>query len=186
MPRPKSRTRHRVVRQSFDVDNALPKTHHVLVDAVVDDLLEQDVDAVVRRRAIALLADVHPGAEPHVLVPLEGLDGGFGVLSGHRRGLGTLKIISGKLSNLARSAGVSNGTGASSMLRPTIATPVGRDPSPSPSSPPPHRHWQRAEHCQNPARGLRDRPRADRHAGLGLVGPLVDSNHGRTIKPTHQ
>jgi hypothetical protein len=45
-----------------DLD-ALAVAHDELVDGVVDDLLEQDVDAVVVVRAVAGAADVHAGAQ---------------------------------------------------------------------------------------------------------------------------
>jgi hypothetical protein len=38
----------------------LAVTHHELVDAVVQHLLQQDVDAIVEAAAIAQLTDVHP------------------------------------------------------------------------------------------------------------------------------
>jgi hypothetical protein len=52
----------------------------VLVDAVVEHLLEEDVDAVFWRRTITKLPDVHPRAQADVLAPVEGLDGVFGVV----------------------------------------------------------------------------------------------------------
>jgi hypothetical protein len=67
-----------------DVDlDLLAVAHDVLVDRVIDDFLEQDVDAIVGRRPVAELPDVHPGTHPDVFAPVEGLDVGFGVFSGH-------------------------------------------------------------------------------------------------------
>ena len=67
--------RHDVV---LDRDlHEIPVTHDVLVDAVIDHLLQQDVNPILRRRAIAQLPDIHPRAEPDVLTPIEGFDGIF-------------------------------------------------------------------------------------------------------------
>ena len=58
--------------RAFDGDlDLLAVTHHVLVDAVVQHLLHQDVDAVVEGRAIAQLADVHARPQPDVLLPVQ-------------------------------------------------------------------------------------------------------------------
>ena len=48
--------------------------HDELVDAVVDDLLDEDVDAVVGVRTIAHAPDVHTGPEPDVFQRRKGLD----------------------------------------------------------------------------------------------------------------
>ena len=45
--------------------------HGVLVDAVVDDFLQQDVDAVIGIFSITQLADVHPRAHADVLLPIK-------------------------------------------------------------------------------------------------------------------
>ena len=71
---------HAFVQLDLDL---LAVAHREFVDAVVDRLLEQDVDAVLRVRAVAEAADIHAGAEPDVLERAEGLDGGFGVGLGH-------------------------------------------------------------------------------------------------------
>ena len=73
------------LRRERDVD-AAATSHDEFVDAVVDYLLEQDVDTVVRVAAVAHAPDVHPGAQPDVLQRGKGLDGirGISVLSfGH-------------------------------------------------------------------------------------------------------
>ena len=65
-----------------DLDGSVPDAdldglavaHEVLVDAVVDDLLEQHIDAVIRTCPIAELADVHARPEPDVLLPVERAD----------------------------------------------------------------------------------------------------------------
>ena len=49
----------------------LAVAHDVLVDRVVDGLLEQDVEAVVGRGAVAELADVHARAHADVFAPVE-------------------------------------------------------------------------------------------------------------------
>ena len=54
-----------------DVDDFAVAVHE-LVDGVVHHLLQEHVDAVVVRRAVALLADVHAGSRPDVLVPIQG------------------------------------------------------------------------------------------------------------------
>lgn len=61
------------------------EAHGKLVDAVIDRLLEQHVDAVLGVGAIAEAADIHAGAETDVLEGGEGLDRGFGVGLGHGR-----------------------------------------------------------------------------------------------------
>ncbi len=54
-----------------DIDDFAVAVHE-LVDGVVHHLLQEHVDAVVVRRAVALLADVHAGSRPDVLVPIQG------------------------------------------------------------------------------------------------------------------
>ena len=61
-----------------DVD-ALTLPHDKLVDGVVDDLLEQDVDTVVRRGSVAQFADVHPGTQADVFARREVDDLVFGI-----------------------------------------------------------------------------------------------------------
>ncbi len=56
-----------------DLD-AAAGAHDEFVDRVVDDLLEQHVDAVVGVGAVADPADVHAGAQPDVRQRVEGLD----------------------------------------------------------------------------------------------------------------
>lgn len=60
----------------FDLD-FLAVAHDVFVDAVVENFLEQDVDAVFGGGAIAEFANIHAGAETDVLTPVEGFDGVF-------------------------------------------------------------------------------------------------------------
>ena len=52
----------------------LAGTHDELVDRVVDDLLDEHVDAVVGLRTVAQLADIHAGAQADVLARSEGYD----------------------------------------------------------------------------------------------------------------
>ena len=47
--------------------DALAGIHLEFVDAVVDDLFQEDVDAVVALRPVAQLADVHTGTDAHML-----------------------------------------------------------------------------------------------------------------------
>ena len=61
-----------------DVD-ALALPHDKFVDGVVDDLLEQDVDTVVRGGSVAQFADVHPGAQADVFARREVDDLVFGI-----------------------------------------------------------------------------------------------------------
>lgn len=68
-----------VVVVDDDVD-PLAVAAGMLVNRVVDDLLEKNVDPVVRRGAVAELSDVHSGAESDVLAGTERLDAGFGVV----------------------------------------------------------------------------------------------------------
>jgi hypothetical protein len=58
-------------------------THREFVDAVIDRLLEQHVDAVLGVRAAAEPADVHARAQADVLERGESLDAGFCVGGGH-------------------------------------------------------------------------------------------------------
>ena len=62
--------RHAAVVPDRDVDR-LAETHHVLVNRVVEHLLDQDVYAVVGRRAVAELSDVHARAPADMLLPVE-------------------------------------------------------------------------------------------------------------------
>ncbi len=57
-----------------DVD-PLAVSHGEFVDGVVDDLLQEDVDAVALTVSVSEPADVHAGAAADVLVPFQGLDG---------------------------------------------------------------------------------------------------------------
>ena len=52
----------------------LAGAHDELVDRVVDDLLDEHVDAVVGLRTVAQLADIHAGAQADVLARSEGYD----------------------------------------------------------------------------------------------------------------
>ena len=65
----------------FDGDvDALAETHRELVDGVVDDFLQQHVDAVSLPFAVAQAADIHTGAPPDVFIPLQGDDILFAVV----------------------------------------------------------------------------------------------------------
>ena len=64
---------HGLVLVDGDVD-ALAEAHRELVDRVVDDFLQEDVDAVSLPLTVAQAADVHAGTSPDVLVPLQGDD----------------------------------------------------------------------------------------------------------------
>ena len=54
--------------------DALAKAFVKLVDAVVDDLLDEDVDTVVGMRTVAHASDVHTGPEPDVFQRRKGFD----------------------------------------------------------------------------------------------------------------
>ena len=47
--------------------DAFAGIHLEFIDAVVDDLLEQYIDAVIALRAVAQLSDVHAGSQPYML-----------------------------------------------------------------------------------------------------------------------
>ena len=54
----------------FDVyDNLLAGTHHEFVDGIVDNFLDQHVNAVVGTVAVAELADVHTRTFADMFVP---------------------------------------------------------------------------------------------------------------------
>ena len=61
--------------------HGFPRAHHKLVDGVVHHLLDQDVNTVVGGRAVPHFANVHPRAEPNVLLPLQAPDVVFVVLN---------------------------------------------------------------------------------------------------------
>ncbi len=50
------------------------------IDTVVDHLLEQDINPIVRTAAITQFPDIHPGAKPDMLPPVQALDTIFRVL----------------------------------------------------------------------------------------------------------
>jgi hypothetical protein len=58
----------------------LAMAHDEFVDAVVQHLLQQDVDAVVVTAPIAQLADVHTRPQPDMFLPIEGPDVLFAVV----------------------------------------------------------------------------------------------------------
>ena len=60
--------------------NGLAGAHHEFVDRVVNDFLQKNVDAIIRRRSVAEFADIHPRAKADMLLPFEGSDVVFGVL----------------------------------------------------------------------------------------------------------
>ena len=53
-----------------DLDG-LAIAHEVFIDAVVNDLFEQDVNAVIRTGPVPQLADVHARTKPDVLLPIQ-------------------------------------------------------------------------------------------------------------------
>ena len=55
--------------------NLFAEPRGVFVDGVIDDLLDEDVDAVVVRGAVAQFADVHAGTEAYMFHVLEVDDG---------------------------------------------------------------------------------------------------------------
>ena len=55
----------------FLTQRGLSVAHQVFVDAVVDHLFKQHIDAIVSAGTIAQLADVHAGPKPDVLLPIE-------------------------------------------------------------------------------------------------------------------
>ncbi len=69
-----------VVQLDLDL---LAEAHREFVDAVIDRLLEQHVDAVLRMGAIAQATDIHAGPQADVFERGEGFDRSFGVSVGH-------------------------------------------------------------------------------------------------------
>ena len=57
-----------------DIDPAAV-AHGEFIDGVVDDFLQEHIDAVSLAVSIAKSADIHAGTPPDVLVPFQGLDG---------------------------------------------------------------------------------------------------------------
>ena len=74
MPRPLSSTVTMLSSEMVDGD-AVAEAGHGLVDAVIDDLINQVVQAALVGRA-----DVHAGALAHGLQPFQHLDIGGGIL----------------------------------------------------------------------------------------------------------
>ena len=64
-----------------DLDQ-LAGAHDEFVDRVVDNLLDQDIDAVVGLRAVAQLADIHARTQADMLARSEGYDGVVAVRGG--------------------------------------------------------------------------------------------------------
>ena len=59
----------------LDVDvDALAEAHRELVHGIVDDLFQQDIDAVSLPLSVPQAPDIHAGAPPDVLIPLQGDD----------------------------------------------------------------------------------------------------------------
>lgn len=58
--------------------------HDKLVDAVIDNFLEHDINAIIGMRSIAKSPDVHPRAQPDVRQRIERLDAAFVVLFCHK------------------------------------------------------------------------------------------------------
>jgi len=70
----------RVVERDFD---GLAIAHDKLVNRVVDDLLEEDVNAIVMGAAVAQFADVHAWPLPDVLLPIQRADMLFRIIRYH-------------------------------------------------------------------------------------------------------
>ena len=69
---------HPTLSVNLDADfPAVP--HHEFIHRIVDDLLQQEVDAIVLHCAVTKLSDVHARAEANMLPPVEGLDVFFGI-----------------------------------------------------------------------------------------------------------
>ena len=60
--------------------NLLARTHDEFVDGVVDNFLDEHINAVVRALSVAELTDVHAGAEADMFMPFEGLDAVFCII----------------------------------------------------------------------------------------------------------
>ena len=48
--------------------------HRVLIDAIIYDLFEQHINAIVCRLSIPQLSDVHPRTHPDVFLPVKRTD----------------------------------------------------------------------------------------------------------------
>src|SRR5690606_4380307 len=55
--------------------------HHVLIDGVVQDLLDEHVDPVILSASVSQFTDVHPGTKADMLPPIERFDTVFGVFN---------------------------------------------------------------------------------------------------------
>ena len=67
--------------RAFDRDlDLFAVAHHEFIDAVVQHLLQQDVDAVVEAAAVAQLTDVHARPQPDVFFPVQRPDMLFAVI----------------------------------------------------------------------------------------------------------
>ena len=58
----------------------LAKAHHVLVNTIIKHLFYKHVNAIVGRRAIAQLANVHAWAQAYMLPPIEAFNTVFVIL----------------------------------------------------------------------------------------------------------
>ena len=74
----------RLARVIVDVDvNPLALPHHELVNRVVDDLLHQDVNAIMVHRARPGLANVHAGTHTNMRHRIQRLNAGISVIFRH-------------------------------------------------------------------------------------------------------
>ena len=72
---------------AVDIDlNCFAVPHDEFVDGVVDDFLQENVDAVIGGSAVPEFPDIHTGAEADVRLPVEGFDAVFVVFFGHGNG----------------------------------------------------------------------------------------------------
>ena len=81
-----------------DIDPAAV-AHGEFIDGVVDDFLQEHIDAVSLAVSIAKSADIHAGTPPDVLVPFQGLDGVV-VISGIDRFCHVLRIYFTKIGKI--------------------------------------------------------------------------------------
>jgi hypothetical protein len=61
--------------------NIFSMTHGKLIDTVINDLLDQNINTIIVRRAIAQFPDIHTRAKPDVFLPVERPDAFFVIIS---------------------------------------------------------------------------------------------------------
>ena len=60
--------------------NGLARSHHELVDTIVQRFFQKDVNAIIGGRSIPQFTDIHSRTQSYVLLPIERADVVFGIL----------------------------------------------------------------------------------------------------------